>query len=423
MKEMELKLVAEIKERADQKQKNSRESPQEPLLAVSGISHDPVVQLVTELSQTLHLGEREMNSERKDEKCLIRKNSQSNIITTNTNKQQQPPENNGVNFVTQLKKIDATKKCTTKEKTESNDSAVIIDFKSRLRKVDGGNEKKIDENKIDDNELETNKRQSTASSDSGNAKLDESDDKRKSTGSISSLKKLWEQKDATDNCGNIQLSPKLSLKNNRNEEIIEVSPNDTSDESIKFEKLNKNDKKVWPPSIVDDKPSIPTKPPVKAAKPVVINRPTAGSAIYATPIAPNNPKPPISAKPANLENKTPEDDTKLNVNSDKNGKENILEISQALESTLNSIKTNPTVPTATWLQLSDKIGLLHGSCMDYADNVVPAHTKFQFRELLTRLETQGRQLRSAGSRNTTENTRYINEVNNTIKDVVNVVFR
>ena len=108
---------------------------------------------------------------------------------------------------------------------------------------------------------------------------------------------------------------------------------------------------------------------------------------------------------------------------DKVGKDNILELSQALESTLRSIKSNDSVSTTTWLQLSDKIGLLHGSCMDYADNVVPAHTKFQFRELLTRLETQARQLRSAGSRNSTENTRYINEVNNTIKDVVNVVFR
>lgn len=92
MKEMELKLVAEIKERADQKQKNSKESPQEPLLAVSGISHDPVVQLVTELSQTLHL---ERDVEKKDEKNLI-------YSKTNSTKQ---PENNGVNFVTQLKKL------------------------------------------------------------------------------------------------------------------------------------------------------------------------------------------------------------------------------------------------------------------------------------------------------------------------------
>lgn len=48
-KEMELKLVAEIKERADQKQgKNPKESPLDSFLAVSGISHDPVSQLGTQ---------------------------------------------------------------------------------------------------------------------------------------------------------------------------------------------------------------------------------------------------------------------------------------------------------------------------------------------------------------------------------------
>ncbi|KAJ8935196.1 hypothetical protein NQ314_012953 [Rhamnusium bicolor] len=404
MKEMELKLVAEIKERADQKGKNPKESPLEPFLAVSGISHDPVAQLVTELSQSLNL-------EKEVDKNLVRKNSQGNITSTT-----KPIENNGVTFVSQLKKIE-TKKPSTKEKSES-DSSMIIDFKSRLRKVES--EKKSDDtfNRNEDNEPETNKRESTASSDSGNLKIDEGEDKRKSTGSISSLKKLWEAKDSADSCGNIQLSPKLSIKNNKNEEIIEVSPVETSDESVKLEKVNRNDKKSWPP-VAEDKPVIPTKPPVKAVKPIV-NRP-AGSAIYATPNA-NNAKPPIMAKPTNIENKTPDEDIKL-TSSDKSGKENILEISQALETTLNSIKSNAAVSTSTWLQLSDKIGLLHGSCMDYADNVIPAHTKFQFRELLTRLESQARQLRSAGSRNTTENTRCINEVNNTIKDVVNVVFR
>lgn len=46
-KEMELKLVAEIKERADQKHnKHLKDSPPiESILAVSGISHDPVSQL------------------------------------------------------------------------------------------------------------------------------------------------------------------------------------------------------------------------------------------------------------------------------------------------------------------------------------------------------------------------------------------
>ncbi|XP_044272395.1 tyrosine-protein kinase Abl isoform X1 [Tribolium madens] len=377
VKEMELKLVTEIKERADQKSKLKESPLSEPLMAVSGISHDPVAQLVTELSQSFNL-----DKDRKDQ--TSRKNS------------------NGVSFVSQLKKIDLVKKPpTTKDKPDDS----IIDFKSRLRKVD------------QEEEQETSKRESTASSDSGNLKIDDGEDKRKSTGSISSLKKLWEPKE--DAPGSVQLSPKLALKNSKNEELIsEVSPVETSDDSGKGG--GKGEKKSWPPT-GEEKPVIPIKPPVKAVKPVIAGRP-AGSAIYATPIAPTSGnKPPIMAKPANLENKTPEDDVKDPT--DKVGKDNILELSQALESTLRSIKSNDSVSTTTWLQLSDKIGLLHGSCMDYADNVVPAHTKFQFRELLTRLETQARQLRSAGSRNSTENTRYINEVNNTIRDVVNVVFR
>lgn len=399
MKEMELKLVAEIKESQNLKSKNIKESPIETLLAVSGISHDPVSQLVTELSQSLNL-EKDLDIN------VARKNSQGNLTT-----------NNGVTFVSQLKKVDAKKPITTKEKIEK-DTSVIIDFKSRLRKVE--NDKKSDER--EDNEFEINKRESTASSDSGNLKLDDSDDKRKSTGSISSLKKLWEAKDNSETGGNIQLSPKLSIKSSKAEEILESSPVENSDESVKLEKSIKTEKKSWPPT-QEEKPIIPTKPAVKALKPL-IGRP-AGSAIYATPMATtnaNNSKPPIMAKPATNENKTPEEDVKLTMG-DKSGKDNILEISQALETTLNSIKSNSAVSTATWLQLSDKIGLLHGSCMDYADNVVPAHTKFHFRELLTRLECQARQLRSAGSRNTSDNTRCLNEVNNTIKDVVNVVFR
>lgn len=214
----------------------------------------------------------------------------------------------------------------------------------------------------------------------------------------------------------LQLSPKLSLKNIKNEE---TSPNDTSDDSSKV--AYKLEKRGKAPNN-EEKPIIPTKPPVKTAKPMIANRLTS-SAIYATPTpTTNNSKPPISAKPINLESKTPEDDVKIN-NIEKNGKENILEISQALESTLNSLKSNSNISTTTWLQLSDKIGLLHISCTDYAENSIPPHTKFHFRELLSRLEVQGRQLRTAGSRNTSENMRYVTEVNNTIKDVVNAVLR
>lgn len=370
MREMELKLLSEIKDRAEKKSLHPVESPTESVMAVSSINHDPVAQLVSELSECLKLEE--------EEKAKVAAPSV---------------------FSNVLKKVEPLKK----EKNDSNDSGVIIDFKSRLRKVDPNDKKPEEENGKGD-DADYNKRESSGSSDNG--KLDDNEDRRKSTGSINSLKKLWESKENSDNINNIQLSPKLALKNSKEEEA------EAPDESLK-----KTEKK-WPPP--EEKPAIPVKPPLKIAKPLVSTKPTS-SAIYATPIPANasTPKPAISAKP-NLD-KTPEEEAKKDAA--KNEKESIMEISQLLESTLNSIKSNSNVSSTTWRQLSDKIGILHTSCMDYTNNVVPAHNKFQFRELLTKLETQARQLRSAGSRNNAENTQYLYDVHNTIKDVVNAVFR
>lgn len=432
MKEMlELKLVAEIKERADQKFKNSKEPSPNEQFNISSVNSDPLAQLVSELSETMNM-EVINNS---DLKPGIRKTSQNQVTGKS--------ESETLSYKTQLKKVDPPIKRPNNKEEVNNTTSGIIDFKSRLRKVDNAPEKKTEREQEEEvidktiiySEMEqsqdSNKRESTASSDSSaNLKIDESDDKRKSTGSISSLKKLWESKEASENIGNIQLSPKLSLKNTKNElQKKENQDNDNANEGTPTVEIadesplircasGRSTGKVWPPNS-DEKPVVPVKPVVKAVKPILSSA-KPGPAIYATPVAP---KPPILAKPTNLDNKLPEDNSE-NVkltNSDKTERDSILEISQALETSLNSIRSNPTVSTATWLQLSDKIGLLHGSCMGYADSVVPAHTKFHFRELLTRLETQGRQLRSAGSRNITENTRQLNEVTNTVKDVVNAV--
>lgn len=405
MKEMlELKLVAEIKERADQKVKNSKESsPNEPYsLLLPSVTNDPVSQLVSELSETMNI----------ENDSKIRKTSQGQIVTNN----------DPIPYKSQLKKIDPPIKRPKEDM--NNTTSGVIDFKSRLRKVDSAPDKKTDKDEEDIEKTiiitdidEGNKRESTASSDSSaNLKMDDSDDKRKSTGSISSLKKLWESKEASENLGNIQLSPKLSIKNTKNsEKMDEIIAENLEESPLIRSASGRNTTKLWPPNS-DEKPIVPVKPIVKVVKPIISK---AGPAIYATPIAP---KPPILAKPTNLDNKTDDNSENINKsNTEKSERESILEISQALESSLNSIRLNPMVSTATWLQLSDKIGLLHGSCMGYADSVVPAHTKFHFRELLTRLESQGRQLRSAGSRNITENTRQLTEVANTVKDVVNAV--
>ncbi|XP_018324086.1 tyrosine-protein kinase Abl isoform X3 [Agrilus planipennis] len=399
MKEMELKLVAEIKERADKKSRNSSESPVEPSsTAVSSISLDPALQLVSELSETMNL---DLNK-----------------------KETSPKQNDKPNsFIPQLKKVDPSFITKNRDK-EENGTTGIIDFKSRLRKIEKADRnedetEQIKNNGEEEHEKENNKRESTASSDNGTNRLDEGDDKRKSTGSISSLKKLWETKEATEST--IQLSPKMPLKNDKNTEAsTETSPVETSEDSFKILTTSKTDKRSWPPPTTnDEKPVIPTKPPLKSIKPIMSSRPLV-PAIYATPISSNS-KPPVSIKPTN--NTSPLEDNSKTNNSDRSDKDNILDICQALETTVKSIRSNSNVSTSNWLQLSDKIGLLHVSCLDYSDNVVPAHAKFHFRELLSRLESQARQLRSAGSRNSTENIRYLNDVNNTIKDVVNAVLR
>lgn len=275
-------------------------------------------------------------------------------------------EDNGeVTLKTQLKKIDPTV-------VKKTDSGTIVDFKSRLRKVEV-EKKSSGECNEDENEV--------ASADEEN--------KRKSTGSINSLKKLWENKDGVESVS--QISPKLSNK---------LSKSDDKDSSP-------HDKKIWPlpPSLTsaDEKPSVPAKPIVKSSKPVVPPpaKPSAPSNIYATPSRSDG----------------------KNVESPEKNKESVLEISQALENALGLLKSSGATTTAGWLQLSDKIRLLHGKCQGYVDSLSPPQVKFKYRELLSRLDSLARQLRSAGTRNSEENILLCNEVQNTIKDVLNSISR
>lgn len=132
------------------------------------------------------------------------------------------------------------------------------------------------------------------------------------------------------------------------------------------------ERRVWPP---DEKPAVPTKPSVK---PKIPN-------IYATPGIQTS----------------------------------VLEISQALESSIVMLKSATNVTSASWLQLSDKIGLFHTTCLDHAESVAPPHIRFHLRELLNKLEMLGGLLRSAGTRNMTENRKTLDELQNTLKDIVN----
>lgn len=401
MKEMlELKLVAEIKERASGR---IRESPINEQNSGLASLQDPAARLVAELAADAK-DERNSPPENRaiknqgqvspvDFKANLRKVSavgnSDPVKALNENKADTPVST----FKAQLKK---TSESNNKKKTEEgqDNPGPIIDFKSRLRRVDGSKAE------IEEIELNTENEQTG----------EEGDDKRRSTGSISSLKKLWETKenDTGKENNSDQISPKMANRNKpevpaRSPQLGSGSEDQGSPEE---QSKNRGERRVWPPPS-EDKPVVPTKPLVRPAKPTVPPPSTKPPllAIYATPVVSQNDSGPSS-----------------NGNG-KSERESILEISQALETSLTSLKSAQSVSTSSWLQLSDKVGLLHTSCMGYADSLGPPHARFHLRELLTRLEAQARQLRSAGARNSSDNSRLCTEVHNTVKDVVNAVQR
>lgn len=279
----------------------------------------------------------------------------------------------GVGF--KLKKVD--KRAAPQKEPETADSQ-IIDFKARLRKVEPNEQRN---QRVEDSGGSTV--DSSLASDSAADNADQQDDKRRSTGSISSLKKLWENKEANEK---EQLSPKLGSKKEGESTTGDESPEDYSAASTRSSASKTEDK---------PKPEVPAKP--KSTK-------TFGGSIYATPNC-NKSQAEESSEPA------------------KSAKQGVLEISTAIENSIVNLKGSASIAMASWLQLSDKVGLLHGMCVNLTDNAIAPQSRFQFRDLLARLELQARQLRVAGTRNIAENTRLLSDVQNTIKDVTNMVQR
>ncbi|KAG6446983.1 hypothetical protein O3G_MSEX004703 [Manduca sexta] len=281
MKEMlELKLVAEIKERADKKKQKLKESPPaEESFEVQPSFGDPVTRLVSELSESLNM-EALRRADRKDGprpaedakeivspidlKAGLRKTLYNNSVD---HKKTDLEAKASTDFKSQLKKVDTNKKtvCLTKDNEESSRS--IIDFKSRLRKVDGGSPatngtKKPEQASPEDKDglkkhagrsEETDRKRS----ESGSLDIGEEDDKRRSTGSISSLKKLWESKENDE-----RLSPKMRSRGEPDSE--EPSPEERGGGAGRTRR--------------DDKPSVPSKP-------AGVRKAAGKGGIYATPLA------------------------------------------------------------------------------------------------------------------------------------------
>lgn len=156
-------------------------------------------------------------------------------------------------------------------------------------------------------------------------------------------------------------------------------------------------------------------PPV-AKKPAVPVKPSKFT-IYATPIQQNIPKVIENNNHSTLANAMTSTNSAAPAS-----RENILELVQMVECNL---KIPVNLITATqWLQLSDKLNVIQSSCVTYADNEsMPLHSKFQFRELVTRVENQSNCLRSAGQKNVQDNEKLLVEVGQSLKQLSNALHR
>ena len=342
------------------------------------VSGDPASQLVTELFESIKLKSDtdkpckpsvSKPSEPKhqpvtDFKAGLRKVNQHPLSGEKCQEQAQQ-----VNFKSQLKKTNTSLYAQPQHEDQDHDQGKV-DFKAQLKKVkevkvkaepsDGVSESQ-DLNNVKASLRSVSKHSIEQVATEGDDKGVEGEDKRKSTGSISSLKKMWEDGQPAEG-GN----------------------DDRPGSVVKFEK------RVWPPIIPTtetEKPMVPVKPTVKppptskppkepsckpppkpspASKPMVCN-------IYA---APNSvpPKPNISSiKPkmaVNSKNgaasKTGDsraDSTDSGLSS-ANDKESVMDLSVGLENILDSLAKEGGITKTSAMTASDKVKKLQNSFVD-----------------------------------------------------------
>ncbi|XP_023216012.1 tyrosine-protein kinase Abl-like [Centruroides sculpturatus] len=295
----------------------------------------------------------------------------------------------------------------------------------------------------------------TEGSERSSLQLDE-EGRRHSSGSISSLKKLWEKEagcheaDRADVGRRVapkvmaqQLESRLLKKGvdsdeNKNlqdetdrvlwpwrssppplsKSITEKPDEVFSSSPQRGESPDRGDINVAQSSTVISKPLIPVKPPLKGTRPSLPSGPSTkfNKTVGKPQVLPRGKGP---ESPTGEQLSAKEEKIELDPASTK---ASILEISSALENSILALKNSPTVSSMNVIQLSDKVQLFRSSCGNYAENI-PPQGRFRFRELLTRLESQGEHLRICSSNNTTDSAKLFCDLQNTVRDLVNVVQR
>uniref|UniRef100_A0A182PUQ0 F-actin binding domain-containing protein n=1 Tax=Anopheles epiroticus TaxID=199890 RepID=A0A182PUQ0_9DIPT len=354
-------------------------------------------------------------------------------------------ENNELNSL-KLKKTNVTSTIVTG--SAPIDSNKVIELKKTEIKIELSDDRKRES--LEGNSLKVDSgggsgdNLSTGSSGAGG---EEGDGKRKSTGSISSLKKLWEAKESPSDPLSAQLSPKLGTKSvanmvpkmNNNMEAEDGSVGSGGQDSSQQQQEQLQHMSTTAPTAC-----VSTSTLGNNKKPAVPMKPSKFSSIYATPVQ-NMMQTATSATASSgsgggasttstIYAKSNECSGSIQQPSDKSssasgassvaagGRDNILELVQAMQTSLKQPVSN--ISASQWLALSDRLSSLQSSCVAFADNEsLPPHAKFHFRELVTRVENQARSLRSASNKNVQDNEKLVQEVGQSLKQISNALHR
>ena len=289
-------------------------------------------------------------------------------------------------------------------KSDTSGQDTTFDFKSRLRKVDKSENPATVETSTSTTTTTASNNSTTVSSPPKTNKLsektiDDFDDKRKSSGSINSLKRMWEKEREQQQLG----QQRISVKGN-NDGLPNTKP---------------------PPPPVQptpDKPVVPVKPSL--VKPL---KNSSSAAIYATPTAsvPNAAKPPVAnrssvyAKSSGPSAPLVIPATDDNSSGEGGERQKIVALCSEAEQILSQSHSTPT----QWMGL---LANVHSLCHTYADCVAP-HGRFHFRQLIAKLETQTKEMKQTSVigplRNSSEHSRLVGDVKNTVRDLANALQR
>ncbi|BFF99654.1 tyrosine-protein kinase Abl [Drosophila madeirensis] len=507
------KLITEIKAAG------GKESPVSPHLAngsaVSAMPVDPVSQLVTELAESMNLPKQKMTNGNGTAGLGV------GVAVAPS-----------AGFKAQLKKVEPKKMAAPVAKAEPT-SNIIIDFKAHLRRVDKAEQQekppvgtqqqavannangtgtlnRKDDNKmfshsqamqkteikidVTNSNVEMETGTGAGAGDSSGGELG----KRRSTGSINSLKKLWEQQPQGQAQAQAQAQQQQTPDYASSAIIQQPSLNGDSSTSTTFQLSPKYGLKASIPMAKPGNrppPAAPPPPPPTNSTTTTTTTGTAAAAATATAIAMRVQPQPIKTShstqlftddaseeqqegglglglglggshtaPENMTQSlyvqnelqgskhsqsqlqaqpqkpaVPHKPTKLTIyatpiaklatengastgNSTQISRESILELVGLLDGSLKHPVN--AISASQWLQLSDKLNILQNSCVIFAENEsMPPHSKFHFRELVTRVETQSQHLRSAGSKNMQDNERLLLEVGQSLKQISNALNR